>query len=336
MQEVLRCSGCGTTAPPSFVACPSCHRLFHADELRRLVAAADADESEERFLDALTHLRATLPLLPHESAQARALRERIAGLESRAGQSKGGAAKTPAVLASLGAFGAAIWKFAAPLLMLLSKAKFLFFGLFKAKTLFSMLFMMSLYGREGSRWSAVLWVASIYVHEIGHVFAFQRYGIEVSAPMFVPGFGAFVRGSHYPEAPRAQADVALSGPFWGAAAAAILVVLGVALHQPWLALTAVGVAEVNQFNLIPVWQLDGSRAIAVLAPRQRLILGGVGLVVGVASGSVMGSIAALGHLVRGAVGAGDATPDAAVLRKFLSLVLLLGAIRGAAAYLGAT
>ena len=36
-------------------------------------------------------------------------------------------------------------------------------------------------------------VASIYVHEMGHVAALRRYGIAASAPMFMPGLGAFMR-----------------------------------------------------------------------------------------------------------------------------------------------
>ena len=62
---------------------------------------------------------------------------------------------------------------------------------------------------------ALIVLGSVYVHEMGHTFAFRRYGIAVTPPMFVPGFGAFVRGSHYPKSLTAIGDVALSGPLWG-------------------------------------------------------------------------------------------------------------------------
>lgn len=40
---------------------------------------------------------------------------------------------------------------------------------------------------------------SIYVHEMGHVAALRRCGIAATAPMFVPGLGAFIRmrSSHF-------------------------------------------------------------------------------------------------------------------------------------------
>ena len=36
-------------------------------------------------------------------------------------------------------------------------------------------------------------VLSIYVHEMGHVAMIRRYGSAASAPMFIPGFGAFIQ-----------------------------------------------------------------------------------------------------------------------------------------------
>src|SRR3989454_12639768 len=73
----------------------------------------------------------------------------------------------------------------------------------------------------GVYWAAWGWkfalgvVLSIYVHEMGHVQALQRYGIKATAPMFIPGVGAVVRLKQYPASPREDARVGLAGPLGG-------------------------------------------------------------------------------------------------------------------------
>jgi len=73
----------------------------------------------------------------------------------------------------------------------LGKGKLLLLGLTKSTTLFTMLLSMGVY------WTAWGWrfalglVLSIYVHEMGHVAALQRYGIKATAPMFIPGFAGY-------------------------------------------------------------------------------------------------------------------------------------------------
>src|SRR5256885_5819705 len=102
-------------------------------------------------------------------------------------------------------------------------------------------------------------VLSIYIHEMGHVQALQRYGIKATAPMFIPGFGAVIRLKQYPADAREDARVGLAGPLWGLGAAlaayAVYRATGVGV---WGAIAHMG-ALVNLFNLVPVWQLDGAR-----------------------------------------------------------------------------
>jgi Zn-dependent protease len=109
----------------------------------------------------------------------------------------------------------------------------------------------------------------IYVHEMGHVSALRSLGIKASAPMFVPGLGAFVRLKQYPASPREDARVGLAGPVWGLGAALATWGLYLATGQAILAGIAHAGAVVNLFNLIPVWQLDGSRGMRALARRER-------------------------------------------------------------------
>lgn len=131
------CARCGTTAPVQFVACPKCHALFHAARLTELAAEAQTLETQGDVLGALERLRSMEPLLPKTSTQAVALHARITALEPRAAKQPGAPSKAPKWLAGLGAAGLAMWKFAAPLLVLLSKGKLLLFGLLKLPTLLS-------------------------------------------------------------------------------------------------------------------------------------------------------------------------------------------------------
>jgi Zn-dependent protease len=294
-----RCVACGTTAPVHFLACPSCHALFHAPKLSALAQEASALEAQGDVLGALEKLRAMEPLLPSASTQATQLRARIAALEPRAAGQKAAPSKTPRWLAGLGAVGVAVWKFFAPLVALLSKSKLLFVGLLKLPTLLSFFVSAALWS-DGPRGTALALVVllSIYVHEMGHTWAFRKYGIAVSPPMFVPGFGAFVRGASYPKSPTAAGDVALSGPLWGAVSGVVVLVAGLLTHEAWLCGAAVLVAEVNLFNLLPVWQLDGARATKCLSPRQVLVAGAVGVVAGALAGSPMALLSGAGLLVR--------------------------------------
>jgi Zn-dependent protease len=119
-------------------------------------------------------------------------------------------------------------------------------------------------------------VLSIYVHEMGHVAALRRYGIAASAPMFIPGFGAMIRLRQMHFTPRENARVGMAGPVWGLGAAlAALAVAHAGGGHMWAAVAKTG-AWINLFNLMPVWQLDGSRAFASMtAPLRWLAVAAV-------------------------------------------------------------
>src|SRR2546422_9848787 len=171
----------------------------------------------------------------------------------------------------VGALGALLFKLKFALMFVLTKAKLLLLGLTKAGTFFSMLLSASLY------WTIWGWkfafgvVFSIYIHEMGHVQALQRYGIKATAPMFIPGIGAVIRLKQYPANAREDARVGLAGPLWGMgaalAASAVYRATGIGV---WGAIAHFG-AWVSLFNLVPVWQLDGARGFRALTRQQRWI-----------------------------------------------------------------
>lgn len=321
--KTLTCPRCGTSAPASFVACPKCLALFHADALTALSREADALEHSGDLVGALGKLRAMEPLLPHHSTQATTLRARIAALEPKAGVAASRGNKGGGLLAGS----------TAALVALLTKGKFLLAGLLKLPTLLTFFISASLW-RDGSSGLGLglVVLGSIYVHEMGHTFAFRRYGIAVTAPMFVPGFGAFVRGAHYPRSLSAIGDVALSGPLWGGATGIAVLGLGLALHQPWLTGAAVLIAEINLFNLIPVWQLDGNRALACLAPQRALTVGVAGLFASLIAASPLGAVASAGLIARRWVRPPPAPGDRRTFILFVSVMLGLLALRFAAQF----
>jgi Zn-dependent protease len=156
--------------------------------------------------------------------------------------------------------------------LLLSKLKFLLLGLTKASTFVSMFAFFGVY------WSIYGWplalglVFSIYIHEMGHVAMLSRCGIAASAPMFIPGIGALVQLKQRVEDPLTDAKIGLAGPMWGLGAAiAALVVYELSHAKIWLAIAQL-TAFLNLFNLTPIWQLDGSRGVHVLARWERWAL----------------------------------------------------------------
>jgi Zn-dependent protease len=201
--------------------------------------------------------------LPEDTVQHRTISDRIAEIDSQLAPSQhpaGGWKKG----ASVG-LGPA-------LLLLLGKGKFLLLGLTKIGTLLSMVVSLGVY------WALYGWalalgvIVSIYIHEMGHVGMIRRYGFPASAPMFIPGLGAFIqlRGINLPPIPDAR--IGLAGPIYGCGAAiAALAVYYATGVKVWGVIAHFG-AWVNLFNLIPVWQLDGSRGLRSLTRYQRGIV----------------------------------------------------------------
>ncbi|HJS42904.1 MAG TPA: site-2 protease family protein [Gemmatimonadales bacterium] len=218
----------------------------------------------------MTAWRSALELLPPNSGQFAAIEARSAEL-SRQGPAKA-PSQRPGWMRSAGVIGAIalfLWKFKVVIAFLLTKGKLLLLGFTKAGTLFSMLLSLGVYWQAfGWKWAFGV-VASIYIHEMGHVAMLRHYGIPATAPMFLPGVGAVIRSRFYPKDIIAQARVGLAGPIWGLGAALACFVVFMLTGLPaWGALAEIG-AWINLFNLTPVWQLDGAHGFKALTRQQR-------------------------------------------------------------------
>jgi Zn-dependent protease len=271
------CTGCGTELAHGFLACPRCQRLVYAERLSELRAQAQQAVDGGDVAGEVAAWREALTLLPASARQHAVIAARVDALSSRiekaqiAGGPKEGS-HWAKILAPLGAAGLLLWKLKFLFVGVLSKAKLLVLGLTKGTTLFTMLASFALY------WTAWGWkfalglVGSIYVHEMGHVAALRKLGIKATAPMFVPGLGAFVRMQEKPAGPREDARVGLAGPWWGLGAAVVSMGVHAATGMKfWLAIAHTG-AWINLFNLLPVWQLDGGRGANALSRLQRILL----------------------------------------------------------------
>jgi Zn-dependent protease len=264
------CAGCGTELPPDALACPACSSLVHADTLKQLAADAGSARRAGDLVRARDHWATTLSLLPADSPQHAVIRDRLAELgrnidSSTAEDARAVPDETP--WWRRGALGVV-----SVALLLLSKLKFLLLGLTKASTLISMFAFFGVY------WSIYGWplalglVLAIYIHEMGHVAMLRRLGINAGAPMFIPGVGAFVMLKQHIGDPLADSKVGLAGPVWGLGAA--LAAYGIYAFTGagiWLAIAQL-TGFINLFNLIPVWQLDGSRGLHVLSRWERWAL----------------------------------------------------------------
>jgi len=254
------CPACGTRIGVTFLACPNCQRLVHADRLTRLAADAEAATASGTLSEALRAWREARDLLPSGSRQRGAVEERIEKLSRVVGAGGERAAPRPRT-----AWG---WIVAAAALVA-GKAKLLLVGLTKAGTFLSMLLAFGVYWTIWGWQFAGGFVASIFVHEMGHVAALSRFGIRATAPMFIPGVGAVVR-FHQDMAPGQEARVGLAGPLWGCGAAAVALALAAATGSRLCAAIAHAGAWVNLFNLLPVVPLDGGRGFRGLDKGLRL------------------------------------------------------------------
>jgi Zn-dependent protease len=255
----MTCPACSTDIEEPALSCPQCRRLTHSARLEDLAQRAKAAWRLGKFAEERDLWTQSLALLPKDTVQYRSIYARVEELDGQAA----------AAASSGGGWKKASMGIGPALALLLTKGKFLLLGLTKIGTLLTMLASLGVY------WSIYGWalalgiVISIYIHEMGHVAAIRHYGLRASAPMFIPGLGAFIqlRGVRLPPIPDAR--VGLAGPVYGfGAALAALAIYFITHVRIWGVIANFG-AVINLFNLIPVWQLDGSRGLHSLNRTQR-------------------------------------------------------------------
>jgi Zn-dependent protease len=253
---------CGEDLSPGMLACPKCHALVHSEELRVLSTRAQKQETDEDFLSARETWTRALSLLPYESTQAEWIRTHLYRLQLAEKVAPAPEEKHKWVK-RLGPL--------APIAIFLAKAKWLF-PLLKMKFLFSFFvflwFYWTLWGWKFGVGFAVL----ILIHEMGHYIDIRRRGLPAEMPVFLPGFGAYVKWKALGVSRRTMAAVSLAGPLAGGLAClACLFLWKKTGNNLWAGLARAG-GMLNLLNLIPVWVLDGAGASEALDKVERLVL----------------------------------------------------------------
>ena len=313
------CARCSTELSGLALVCPSCSALVYRERLEDLAARASSatDAGDRATARALWEEARTL--VPPQSEQYRQMGDRLAALaddvpglpstaqtdhSNRSWWTRGGAAA-----ATIG-------------FLLIGKLKFLLLGLTKLSTFASMFGFIAVYWSIHGWPLAVGLAGSIYIHEMGHVATLRRLGIQAGAPMFIPGVGALIMLKEHITDPITDARIGLAGPVWGLGAAVASWLTYLATGAPiWLAITEL-TGFMNLFNLIPIWQLDGSRGFHALSRQERwIVLAVIGVALWLTGVGVLWLVAgvALFRTLQGEAGPGHQP----TLLTFAGLVLAL-------------
>jgi Zn-dependent protease len=129
----------------------------------------------------------------------------------------------------------------------------------------TMLFSIWIYATVFGWPFAVGFVLLLFVHECGHLLVAQRFGLKVSAPVFIPFMGAFILLKDQPRNAWMEACVGIGGPMLGSLGALVCNSIGEVADSPrMIALASTGYF-LNLFNLLPVGFLDGGRIVTALS-----------------------------------------------------------------------
>jgi Zn-dependent protease len=243
------------------LACPQCHSLVHGEELERLSVSAKSLEEEGQLQQAREEWLRALQLLPPDSLQAEWVRGYVYKLELTSNNPP--PKKTHEWAKKLGPLG--------PVLVVLAKSKALL-SVFKLKFLFSLGAFLGFYWAAFGVKFGIGFAVLILIHEMGHYIDIKRRGLSADMPVFLPGFGAYVRWQAAGVSKETRASVSLAGPLAGSVSAIVCALFWWKTGDPlWAALAWSG-AWLNAMNLIPVWVLDGGQATLALGKTERWIL----------------------------------------------------------------
>ncbi len=158
-----------------------------AAHARSLEAHGDLQAAREKWL-------ACLPLLPAQSVQAEWIRNHVRELEAGHSQSGHRASSTaPQWAKRLGPLGTIL------------------LALLKFKSLFS---FVAFFGFYWTIWGAKFGIGFallILIHEMGHFIDIKRRGLPADMPMFLPGFGAYVKWNALGVSLETRSAVSLGG-----------------------------------------------------------------------------------------------------------------------------
>ncbi len=234
---------------------------FNPSDIQALVDRARQATSAGQYQIAIQTWQIILDLLPANSPERAGVESEIGRLTSRLNPQK--KVDWRKRLGPLGVVIAFLAKFKTAAFLLLTKAKYLI----------SMLAFIGLYWALFGWWFAVGFFATIFIHEMGHYLVVRGYGLRAELPMFIPGFGAYVRWSGTAEIdPGVRANISLAGPLFGFLAGfAALGLYFVTGQRVCLAVAQIA-GWLNLLNLIPIGMFDGGKAMDAISNGQRIAI----------------------------------------------------------------
>jgi Zn-dependent protease len=129
-------------------------------------------------------------------------------------------------------------------------------------TLLTVLISFAGYAWLRGPWFAGALIVMIFVHEMGHVVEIRRQGMQATAPIFIPFLGAAIFQRSHPTTALKQAQIGIAGPIAGTIGATAAYFFYLSTRWDVFLLAAFLGFFLNLFNMIPVWQLDGSWVLA--------------------------------------------------------------------------
>jgi Zn-dependent protease len=284
--ELIRnCRRCSSELDPAALVCEKCHALVHSEQLDRLAAEAKTLESQGDLRQARERWLMGLPLLPPNSRQADWIVTHARSLDAAADRIQPPPSDNKWAQ-RLGPVG--------PIAVLLAKGKFLLASIFKLKFLLSFVAFFGFYWAAFGVKFGLGFAVLILVHEMGHYIDIKRRGLPADMPVFLPGFGAYVRWQALGVPLETQAAISLAGPLAGFLGSVACAIVWNQTHDPlWAALARSG-AWLNLLNLIPIWMLDGGHAALALSKTERIILLTASLALWLVLGENMLFLVALG------------------------------------------
>jgi Zn-dependent protease len=151
------------------------------------------------------------------------------------------------------------------LLGALAYGKYAFLLIFKipaVATLATAMVSVVAYSAFGGAWFAVGLVLMIFIHEMGHVVEIRRQGMQATAPIFIPFFGAAIFQRSHAQSPMRQAQIGIAGPIAGTIGATVALLLYTSTHWSVYLIWAYWGFLINLFNMIPFGMLDGGWILA--------------------------------------------------------------------------
>ena len=279
------CPRCARELSPGALECPQCRTLVHGDQMEQLAAHARSLEAHGDFQEASERWLACLPLLPAQSAQAAWIHSHLRELE--AAPSSGQTARPSPSSSSTPQWAKRLGPLA-PIVLALLKFK-------------SLLSFVAFFGLYWARWGprfGIGFASLVLIHEMGHFIDIKRRGLPADMPMFLPGFGAYVKWNALGVSLETRSAISLAGPLAGWFAAAICAGLWFRTdYGLWAALARTG-AWFNALNLIPLWIFDGSSATNALSKFERAVVLLISAALGYALGQWVFGLVALGMGIR--------------------------------------